>query len=182
MTKTQLACNVTSRSSYFARIIQTRIMVCQRFTFAGMVTSGRLALAQLIRLTPVAKESEMSVSNKSQVRKIEAMTRQEKEAYFSTAKRVTVSTITQVFDNHLKVSYVAKIRGVIVGDEGEYKHETPGAAMKYGKEVLNQWRKEFTAAQPGFAPDAASVAVKAGEPAPVLSSVKPASSQAAPVM
>ena len=53
--------------------------------------------------------------------------------------------ITQVFDNHLKRFYVAKIRGVIVGNEGEYKHETPEAAQSYGKEIQARWRAEFTA-------------------------------------
>ena len=82
--------------------------------------------------------------SKKAERKIEGMSRELKLAYFSTG-RVTVGTITQVFDNHLKKSYVAKIRGIIVGNEGEYKHDTPEAALKYGQEVLSQWRAEFTA-------------------------------------
>jgi len=77
-------------------------------------------------------------------RKIEGMNRDLKLAYFATG-RVTVGTITQVFDHYLKKSYVAKIRGIIVGNEGEYKHETPEAARKYGQEVLDQWRVEFMA-------------------------------------
>lgn len=93
----------------------------------------------------------MSISNKAQVRKIEAMSPAEKEAYFSTAHRVTVSTITQVLDNRLKVSWVAKIRGVVVGNRDEFKHETSEAAMKYGREVLAQWRAEYAAASnPGL--------------------------------
>ena len=77
-------------------------------------------------------------------RVIEGMSRELKLAHFSTG-RVTVGTITQVFDNHLKKFYVAKIRGVIVGNEGEYKHETPEAARAYGKEIQARWRAEFTA-------------------------------------
>jgi hypothetical protein len=78
-------------------------------------------------------------------RVIEGMSRELKLAHFSTG-HVTVGTITQVFDNQLKKFYVAKIRGVIVGSEGEYKHETSEAALKYGQEILSEWRAEFTAA------------------------------------
>jgi len=77
-------------------------------------------------------------------RVIESMSRELKLAHFSTG-RVTVGTITQVFDNRLKKFYVAKIRGVIVGNEGEYKHETVEAARAYGKEIQARWRAEFTA-------------------------------------
>jgi len=77
-------------------------------------------------------------------RVIEGMSRELKLAYFSTG-RVTVGTIAQVFDNRLKRFYVAKIRGVIVGNEDKYKHETPEAAKAYGKEIQEKWRAEFTA-------------------------------------
>lgn len=86
--------------------------------------------------------------------KTDGMSRKLKLAYFSTG-RVTVGTITQVFDNDLKKFYVAKIRGVIVGNEGEYKHETPEAAKAYGKEVQDGWRAEFTAFQQGVQADGA---------------------------
>jgi len=33
---------------------------------------------------------------------------------------------------------------LIVGNEDDYKHETPEAALEYGKELLKQWRAEFT--------------------------------------
>lgn len=77
-------------------------------------------------------------------RKLEAMSREQKLAYFSTG-RVTVGTIRQVFADRLKTFYVAKIRGVIVGDPDEYKHDTPEAARAYGKKVRAQWRAEFAA-------------------------------------
>jgi hypothetical protein len=75
-------------------------------------------------------------------KKIANMSRDLKLAYFSTG-RVTVGTITQVFDNHLKRFYVAKIRGVIVGNEDEYKYETADAARQHGQEVMDHWRAEF---------------------------------------
>lgn len=91
----------------------------------------------------------MSISNKTQVRKIEAMSHEEKVAYFSTAKRVTVGTVSQVVKNSegrnvFRTWYVAKIRGVVVGNKGEWKHESPEAALNYGREVLAQWHKDFT--------------------------------------
>lgn len=74
---------------------------------------------------------------------LKEMTRLEKLQYFS-GGRVTVGRITQVFDNHLKVSWVAKIRGIVVGNADEVLHETPEAARAYGQSVLAQWKKELS--------------------------------------
>ena len=86
-------------------------------------------------------------SNKSQVRKIESMTRAARVEYLSTADRVTIGTVSQVFDRHIKTFYVAKIRGVIVGNPGEWKHETVGEAREYGRKVLKKWRADFEASK-----------------------------------
>lgn len=83
------------------------------------------------------------LSNRSAVRKIEAMSKEEKERYFSTAKRVTVGKYSTVTGRSIKTVYAAKIRGVVVGNKGEWEHETPEAALAYGKKVLAKWRADF---------------------------------------
>jgi len=89
----------------------------------------------------------MELSNKSQNRKIDAMSKENRDAYFASG-RVSIgrySTI-EVNSEGKKVSktwYVAKIRGVIVGGGHDpWKHETQEAALKFGKEVLAEWRAE----------------------------------------
>jgi hypothetical protein len=82
------------------------------------------------------------------VRKLEAMPPELKAAYLASG-RVTVGHVDQVVKNAegknvFKRWYVAKIRGVIVGDNGEWQHETREAALNYGREVLTLWQKEFT--------------------------------------
>lgn len=89
----------------------------------------------------------MSLSNNSLVRKLETMSPELKLAYLASG-RVTVGHVDRVVKNThgknvFKRCYVAKIRGVIVGDNGEWEHETPEAAKKYGKEVLDKWRSDF---------------------------------------
>lgn len=86
------------------------------------------------------------LSNKSVIKKLEAMDPKDKAAYLA-AGRVTVGHVEQVVQNAegrnvFKRWYVAKIRGVIVGDNGEWKHETPEAALNYGREVLAQWKQD----------------------------------------
>lgn len=90
----------------------------------------------------------MSLSNKAIIRKLEAMPKELKAAYLASG-RVTVGHVDQVVKNSegkniFKRWYVAKIRGVIVGNNGEWQHETPEAARAYGREVLTQWQKDFT--------------------------------------
>ena len=90
----------------------------------------------------------MNISrNNSNARKIEKMTPDLKSAYLASG-RVTVGHIDKVVKNAegqnvFKRLYVAKIRGVIVGNSGEFEHETSDAAMKYGKELLDTWKKDF---------------------------------------
>lgn len=91
----------------------------------------------------------MSLSNNSLVRKLEAMHPDAKLAYLASG-RVTVGHVDQVVKNSegknvFKRWYCAKIRGIIVGDKGEWKHETPEAAKEYGHKVLDQWQHEFMA-------------------------------------
>ena len=90
-------------------------------------------------------------SNNSNARKIEKMTPELKAAYLASG-RVTVGHIDQVAKspegkNVFKRWYVAKIRGVIVGNTGEYKHETREAARAYGKELLAKWQADFLKAE-----------------------------------
>lgn len=85
--------------------------------------------------------------NNAQARKIEKMTPELKSAYLASG-RVTVGTISDVVKNSegrnvFKTWYVAKIRGVTVGNTGEYKHETYESARQYGGEVLVKWRADL---------------------------------------
>jgi peptide subunit release factor 1 (eRF1) len=43
----------------------------------------------------------------------------------------------------IKRWFVAKIRGVIVGNPGEWKHETYQGALDYGHDILKQWKDEL---------------------------------------
>lgn len=58
-------------------------------------------------------------------RLLKEMTKEERAAYFSKG-RPTVGIVTQVFDKSLTVSYVGKLRGIIVQHPrtGEYKFKT----------------------------------------------------------
>ena len=85
-------------------------------------------------------------SARTAVKKIEAMSPEVKAAYLASGN-VTVGYVEQVVKNAegknvFKRWYVAKIRGVIVGNNGEWQHETPEAAKAYGHEVLAVWRKD----------------------------------------
>lgn len=77
----------------------------------------------------------MSLSNMSQVRKVDGMGEKERDVYFATG-RVSVgrySTIEKSYAgrNVSKTWYVAKIRGIVVGGgKDEWKYETPEAALK----------------------------------------------------
>lgn len=77
------------------------------------------------------------------VRKFVKMTRDERFVHMATANRVTVGTITQLVDGKLKTSFVAKVRGVIVSDNGEWKFETPEEAQKFGRGLLEHWKREY---------------------------------------
>ena len=78
------------------------------------------------------------------------MKHEEFVAYMSTAKRVTVGTITQVTDNSLVTSFVPKIRGrMVCHDMTVYKYPTREEAHKAGWEILNKWRADYEkSAQP----------------------------------
>ena len=89
----------------------------------------------------------MNLANtRRQVKKIEGMSPDDKSAYLASG-RVTVGHVDQVVKNSdgknvFKRSYVAKIRGVIVGNKDEWQHETEEAARAYGLDVLAQWKHE----------------------------------------
>ena len=72
---------------------------------------------------------------------IDEMSRLEKLRYFCSGY-VTVGTIAQVYDKKLVTSYVAKIRGHIVGESDTFRHVTQEAARLYGKEIQNKWRED----------------------------------------
>ncbi len=74
---------------------------------------------------------------------LQGMSRELKLSYFC-AGRVTVGEIGQVVEGCLVRRYVAKIRGIIIGNENDmYKFESPEKARLYGQSVLAAWRKEL---------------------------------------
>ncbi len=79
--------------------------------------------------------------NNSNARKIEKMSEEEKSAYLASG-RVTVDYVDQIVDGAIKRFYVAKIRGVVVGNSGEYLRETREAAKEYGDSILATWKQE----------------------------------------
>ena len=85
--------------------------------------------------------------NNSIARKIDRMSKEERAIYLATG-RVTVDYVEQAVETldgsrKIKRSYVAKIRGVIVGNSGGYTHETPEAAKVYGDRILAQWKADL---------------------------------------
>lgn len=82
--------------------------------------------------------------NNSNAIKISLMSPEDRHAYLASG-RVTVDHVDQAVDNAdgkkvLKRFYVAKIRGVIVGNKGETLHETPEAAKAHGQRILSAWK------------------------------------------
>ena len=74
---------------------------------------------------------------------INRMNRIERLRWYAAAKYVTVGEISQVVDDQIKVFYVAKVHGVIISDEGGYRHETREAAREHGKKILSRWKEEY---------------------------------------
>lgn len=78
-------------------------------------------------------------------KKLNAMNDEQRLEFMATANRVTVGTITQVFDHELKRFYVAKVRGIIVSDGETYRFDTPHEASRFGHKILDGWRKKYEA-------------------------------------
>jgi len=74
---------------------------------------------------------------------LSSMTYDEKLKWFASADRVTIGTITQVFEKDLKRFYVAKIRGIIVSDGENYRHTTKKAARAFGQKILEGWKELY---------------------------------------
>lgn len=77
------------------------------------------------------------------------MSADERFKFMATANRVTVGFIEQVVDKpkkQLKRSYIARVRGIPVCDNnGQWKFDTPEEALEFGRSVLMEWKKDFTA-------------------------------------
>ena len=89
----------------------------------------------------------MSLNNKSQLAKIKRMSKKQRIAYFASAKRVTVSRFHTIKDHsggskEFVTQYVAKIRGVVVGDGDKWKHDTYEQALAFGKAIHESDRKQ----------------------------------------
>lgn len=87
-------------------------------------------------------------SNRSRLNKLSNLSYKEKIVYLSKAKRVTIGIVTQMIKNNqgqniLKDFYVAKIRGVIVGNNNDFKHPTRESAKEYGKKILEKWKRDY---------------------------------------
>jgi len=75
-------------------------------------------------------------------------TREQRLEFFATANRVTIGTVTTMIDTTpghaiFKESYVAKIRGCVVGNPETYKHESAEKARAYGHDILKAWQREY---------------------------------------
>lgn len=80
---------------------------------------------------------------------LRAMTKEQSLVFMATGK-VTVGRIWQIEDikkKTLKGWWVAKVRGVVVGDEDRFKFETEAEARQFGREVLAEWQADMKAAQ-----------------------------------
>lgn len=78
------------------------------------------------------------------VRKFKRMTPAERESWMTSANRVTVDHIFMMKPDRTGTvkKYVAKIRGVIVEDDGKYMFDTPEEAREFGKGILAEWKRE----------------------------------------
>jgi len=75
---------------------------------------------------------------------INGLSYSERLRWFAAAKFVRVGQISHVFENHIKVSYVVRIHGVIIANKnGELLYETEEEARTYGKHVLACWKDEY---------------------------------------
>lgn len=85
--------------------------------------------------------------NNSNAQKIAKMSRRDRAEYLATG-RVIVDHIDKAVDNPegkkiIKRFYVAKIRGVIVGNKGKVEFETPEAAREHGQNILTLWKSQI---------------------------------------
>ena len=84
------------------------------------------------------------VSNGKNLRYLESLKTDVEKLRYMTGGRVTVARVTQLEDGELVHHYAAKIRGIVVGNDNEWKHDTPESARQFGKEVMSKWRKELS--------------------------------------
>jgi hypothetical protein len=84
--------------------------------------------------------------NNANATRISNMSPEERHTYLASG-RVVVDHVDLAVDNAegkkiLKRFYVAKIRGVIVGNKGETTFETPEAAKAHGNRILSHWKAQ----------------------------------------
>lgn len=83
--------------------------------------------------------------SKTNINILESLPDQRSKAAFMAGGKVTVQVSWQMEDEASTFPrryYVAKIRGVSVGDETRKRFETPEQARDFGKELLAYWRKQ----------------------------------------
>lgn len=81
------------------------------------------------------------------MKKFEAMSKDERFEFMATANRVTVGHVEQIVvedgKKTIKRFYVAKVRGIIVSNKGKYKFASKSAARQFGYGILTGWQEEF---------------------------------------
>ncbi len=82
------------------------------------------------------------MNNSKNMRKFKAMTKDEQFEYMATANRVTIGTVSQILNRNFVTSYVAKVRGIIVSNDGKFKFDTVDAARIFGWSILLGWKEE----------------------------------------
>ena len=83
------------------------------------------------------------VNNRKNLKHLRSLRTKKAKLQFMSGGRVTVAEIGQVVGNRIIRRYAAKIRGLVVGNDGEWLHDTPEEARQYGREVLAHWRAEL---------------------------------------
>jgi len=78
----------------------------------------------------------------SSFQKYSDMTIDEKRIYMATG-RVTVGKLSTLTDHSIKVFYVGKVRGHIVGSSAKYKFDSPEEARKNADDMRTFWRNEI---------------------------------------
>ena len=87
------------------------------------------------------------VHNLKNLKRLRAFRTKKERLQFMCGGRVTVVALAQLEGNHIARYYAAKIRGLVVGDDGEWLHTTPEAARQYGRALLAYWRTELAELQ-----------------------------------
>lgn len=82
--------------------------------------------------------------NQANVKILDSLKTNRERLEFMTGGVVAVGRTGQVIDNkRLVTRYVTKIRGIPVGKEDTWLHETEREARQHGRRIMNIWEEEL---------------------------------------